>query len=397
MIQQPSQPVPVNALSQPVPFLDLQRAHAELRQELDSAWRQLVDGGGFIGGPPVADFEAEWAAYCGTRFAVGVSDGTAAIELALAALGIGLGDEVIVPGNTFIATVEAVVKVGATPIMVDVEPSTLLLAPAAVEAAIGPRTVAVIAVHLYGQPCDMDALNALCTRHGLALIEDAAQAHGASWRGRRAGSLGTIGCFSFYPGKNLGAFGDAGAVVTDDERIAEAIRSRANHGRPTGAAERCAVLDGNHRLDALQAAVLRIKLRHLDRWNRVRAEIVERYTQVLAGSGAVFPAIRTEATSSHHLAVVLVPERDAVKQRLAAAGIMTGIHYAIPCHQQTACAHLFAAASTIPSLPIVEAAAGRVLSLPLFPHMQPAEVKRVSDALAAILATTASMAREDAA
>jgi len=380
-----------------VPFLDLDRLHAELRPELDAAWRRLVDTSGFIGGAAVERFEADWAAYCGTRHAVGVSDGTAAIELALAALGIGPGDEVIVPGNTFIATVEAVAKVGATPVMVDVEPTTLLLAPAAVAAAVGPRTAAVIAVHLYGQPCDMEALGAVCGRHGLALVEDAAQAHGATWRGRRAGSLGSIGCFSFYPGKNLGAFGDAGAVVTDDARLADEIRSRANHGRPAGAAERCVVLDGNHRLDALQAAVLGIKLPHLDRWNGARAGVAQRYAQALGGSGAVFPAVRAEATSSHHLAVVLVPERDVVRQRLASAGIMTGIHYAIPCHQQTACAPLLAGAAELPSLPVVEAAAGRLLSLPLFPHMTPSEVARVIEALDAILATSGSVARKDAA
>lgn len=389
---QPAVPATSDArMTEPVPFLDLNRAHAELRGELDAAWQALVDVSSFIGGPPVERFETAWAAYCGTRHAVGVSDGTAAIELALAALGIGRGDEVILPGNTFIATVEAVVKVGARPVLVDVDPDTLLLDPAGAAAAITPRTAAIIGVHLYGQPCDMDALGALAARHGLALVEDAAQAHGATWRGRRAGSLGTIACFSFYPGKNLGAFGDAGAVVTDDERLAEAIRSRANHGRPRDAAERCVVLDGNHRLDALQAAMLSVKLPHLDRWNRARGDIVARYREALADTGAVMPTIRPAASSSHHLAVVLVPERDAVKRRLAAAGIMTGIHYAIPCHQQTACAGLYAG-SEVPVLPVVEAAAGRLLSLPLFPQLTAGEVQRVIDALVATLATTEPLA-----
>jgi len=370
-----------------VPFLDLARMHAELRPELDAAWHHAVATSGFIGGAAVERFESDWAAYCGTRHSVGVSDGTAALELALVALGIGPGDEVIVPANTFIATVEAVAKVGATTVFADVEPATLLLDPAAAAAAIGPRTRAIVAVHLYGQPCDMDALGALAERHGLALIEDAAQAHGATWRGRKAGSLGTIGCFSFYPGKNLGAFGDAGAVTTDDWALAAEIRSRANHGRPPAAAERCDVLDGNHRLDALQAAVLGIKLRHLDRWNAARSSVVQRYTDALAGTGVCFPSVRDGATSSHHLAIALVPDRDEVRRRLAAAGIATGIHYAIPCHRQPACAALVAAAREQPHVPVVDATAGRLLSLPLFPQLTEAEVQRVIDALAAILAT----------
>ena len=370
-----------------VPFLDLGRAHTELRPELDAAWHQAVATSGFIGGAAVERFEADWAAYCGTRHSVGVSDGTAALELALAALGIGPGDEVIVPANTFIATVEAVAKVGATPVFVDVQPATLLLDPAAAAAAVGSRTRAIIAVHLYGQPCDMDALAALAGRHGLALIEDAAQAHGATWRGRRAGSLGTIGCFSFYPGKNLGAFGDAGAVTTDDWGLAAAIRSRANHGRPPAAAERCDVLDGNHRLDALQAAVLAVKLRHLDRWNAARASVVQRYTSALAETGVTFTRSRDEASSCHHLAIALVPVRDEVRRRLAAAGVATGIHYAIPCHRQPACAALVRDAREEPYVPVVDATAGRLLSLPLFPQLTEAEVQRVIDAVVAIIAT----------
>ena len=377
-----------------VPFLDLGRMHAELRPEFDAAWHAAVDSCGFIGGAAVERFEADWAAFCGSRHCVGVSDGTAALELALAALGIGRGDEVIVPANTFIATVEAVVKVGAVPVFADVQPTTLLLDPAAAAAAIGHRTRAIVAVHLYGQPCDMDALGNLADRHGLALIEDAAQAHGATWRGRRAGSLATIGCFSFYPGKNLGAFGDAGAVTTDDAALAAAIRSRANHGRPPAAAERCDVLDGNHRLDALQAAILTIKLRHLERWNAARAAIMQRYVEGLAGSGVGFTDVREEATSSHHLAVALVPDRDEVRRRLAAAGIATGIHYAIPCHRQPACAALVADAREQPHVPVVDATAGRLLSLPLFSQLTEVEVQRVIDALVAILATTGAASAE---
>jgi dTDP-4-amino-4,6-dideoxygalactose transaminase len=380
-----------------VPFLDLARLHAELRAELDDAWHRAVDSSGFIGGAAVERFETDWAAYCGTRHCVGVSDGTAAIELALAALRIGVGDEVIVPANTFIATVEAVTKVGAVPVFVDVDPATLLLDPNAAAAAIGPRTRAIIAVHLYGQPCDMDVLQALADRHGLELIEDAAQAHGATWRGRRAGSLGRVGCFSFYPGKNLGAFGDAGAVTTDDPAIAQEIRSRANHGRPLGIAERCDVLDGNHRLDALQAAILAVKLRHLDRWNAARAAVMQRYVAELGPAALLFPTIRAEATSSCHLAIALVPDRDEVRRRLAAAGIATGIHYAIPCHRQPACAELVARARQAPQVPVVDATADRLLSLPLFPQLTSEEVQRVIDAVTAILATTDPAIRDQAA
>lgn len=368
-------------MTDPVPFLDLNRPHAEQRDAFDAVWRQVVDGSGFIGGPLVERFEADWAAYCGTSHCVGLSDGTAALELAMAGLGIGAGDEVIVPANTFVATVEAVAKIGATPVLADVDPATLLLTAETASARITPRTAAIIAVHLYGQPCDMDALGALAAARGLALIEDAAQAHGATWRGRKAGSLGAVGCFSFYPGKNLGAFGDAGAVVTDDAALAERIRERANHGRPRDSAARCVVLDGNHRLDALQAGVLGVKLARLDDWNAARRATVARYTAALAGSSAVFPTIHPDALSSHHLAVVLVPARDEVRRLLGAAGIATGVHYPIPCHKQEACAHL-----TTPPLPVVEAVAERLLSLPLFPQLTLDEERRVTEALAGILA-----------
>ena len=267
----------------------------------------MVDGSAFIGGEAVDRFEAEWAAYCGTRHCVGLSDGTAALELALAALGIGPGDEVIVPANTFIATVEAVAAVGAVPVMIDVDPATLLMTGEAVRAACTPRTAAVIAVHLYGQPVDMDAIRAVAGPAGIAVIEDAAQAHGATWRGARAGSLGHVGCFSFYPGKNLGAFGDAGGVVTDDAELAQRIRCLANHGRPRGAAEQHVLMGQNHRLDGLQAAILSVKLRRLDAWNAARRRLARLYGEALQGLPVEPVSIRPEAVSSHHLAVVQVP------------------------------------------------------------------------------------------
>jgi dTDP-4-amino-4,6-dideoxygalactose transaminase len=363
-----------------ISFLDLGAMHAELRPELDLVWQRVVDGSAFIGGEAVDRFEAEWAAYCGTRHCVGLSDGTAALELALAALGVGPGDEVIVPANTFIATVEAVAAVGAVPVMIDVDPATLLMTGEAVRAACTPRTAAVIAVHLDGQPVDMDAIRAVAEPAGIAVIEDAAQAHGATWRGARAGSLGHVGCFSFYPGKNLGAFGDAGGVVTDDAELAQRIRCLANHGRPRGAAERHVLMGQNHRLDGLQAAILSVKLRRLDAWNAARRRLARNYGEALQGLPVEPVSIRPEAVSSHHLAVVQVPQRDELRRLLAAEGIATGVHYAIPCHLQPACSTY-----ATPPLPVVERAAGRLLSLPMHPHLGDRDVGRVASALARAL------------
>jgi len=364
----------------PVPFMDLARLHAPLEAELVRAWRTVMAESAFIGGAHVERFEAEWAAYCGTAHAVGVSDGTAAIELALAGLGIGAGDEVIVPANTFIATVEAVVRTGARPVLIDVDPATLLMTAKGVAEAISPATAAVIAVHLYGQPVNMDAIGALARARGLALIEDAAQAHGASWRGRKAGALGDVGCFSFYPGKNLGAFGDAGAVTTNDAALAERIRCRANHGRIAEAPGQHAVLDGNHRLDGLQAAILSVKLGHLDRWNEERRRIARAYAEGLAGLPLRLPEIHPDASSCHHLAVLELGEREAVRRGLAEKGVASGVHYPIPCHLQPACA-----AFPTPPLPAVERAADRLLSLPLFPGMDEAEIGHVLGAMRALL------------
>jgi dTDP-4-amino-4,6-dideoxygalactose transaminase len=369
-----------------IPFLDLQAMHAEVRDELEAAWRSIADTGRFIGGEAVERFEDEWAAYCGTAHAVGLANGTAALELSLMALGIGPGDEVIVPANTFIATASAVAAVGARPVFIDVDPGTLLMTAELVAAALGPRTRAVIAVHLYGQPVDMDALNAVAAEAGIVVLEDAAQAHGAAWRGRRAGSLGTVGCFSFYPGKNLGAFGDAGAVVTDDAVLAERIRSLANHGRAPNDPHLHQYRGGNHRLDALHAAILRAKLPRLDPWNASRRRIMARYAERLADAPVAVPEVAAGAVSSHHLAVVRVAERDRVRRHLAQLGIATGIHYPIPCHRQPAFAQAAQAA-----LPVVEAAAAEILSLPLYPHLADADIDRVVEALIDALADCPSL------
>jgi dTDP-4-amino-4,6-dideoxygalactose transaminase len=365
-----------------IPFLDLSPMHAELEAELDEAWRRVSRSGKFIGGELVDHFEDQWAAYCGTAHCVGLASGTAALQLGLSALDIGSEDEVIVPASTFFGTAEAVLAVGAKPVFIDVDPSTLLMTAAAVEDAITPRTAAVVAVHLYGQPVDMDAVGKVASAAGLALIEDAAQAHGSTWRGRRAGSLSHVGCFSFYPGKNLGAFGDAGAVVTNDRALAERIRSLSNHGRTRDDHCRHERLGGTHRLDALQAAVLSAKLGRLDAWNDGRRRVAAWYKPLLRELAVEPVHMAARARSNWHLAVIQSPHRDHIRQRLHAEGIATAIHYPIACHRQPALDSL-----NPPSLPVAERAAGRVLSLPMSPHLTQAGVGRVAEAIGRALAT----------
>lgn len=363
-----------------IPLLDLDAMHAEIATELDEAWRQVSQSAQFIGGAFVERFEAEWARYCHADHCVGVASGTAALELALAGLGIGRGDEVIVPANTFVATATAVVAVGATPVFIDVDPRTLLMTAAGVEAALTPRTAAVIPVHLYGQPVDMDAINRVASAAGIVVIEDAAQAHGATWQGKPVGTLGRIGCFSFYPGKNLGAFGDAGAVVTQDHALAERIRSIGNYGR-RGSRYRHEEVGTNSRLDGLQAAILSVKLTRLDAWTEGRRRAAAAYEVALAGLPVRMVQNAPGAFSTYHLAVIRTAQRDELQRRLASAGISTGIHYPIPCHLQPAFA-----ARDVPSLPVAERAAEQVLSLPMYPHLGDAEIGRVAEALDRALA-----------
>ncbi|NEK59061.1 DegT/DnrJ/EryC1/StrS family aminotransferase [Geodermatophilus sabuli] len=355
----------------PIPFLDLAGVTESLRDELDLAWKSVVAHGGFIGGPEVGEFEEQFADYCGTRHCVGVANGTDALELILAGLGVGPGDEVVVPANTFVATAEAVCATGARPRFVDVLPDTLEVDPDAVAAAIGPRTVAVMAVHLFGQMADVGRLAPLAARHGLALVEDAAQAHGARFGGRRAGSVGVAAAFSFYPGKNLGALGDAGAVVTDDPDLSARIRQLANHGRGGGGHHLHQVPGRNSRLDTLQAAVLSAKLLHLDRHNRHRSALMDRYLHHLPLDHRPLAQHRL-AESVHHLAVVQVPDREATTRALDAAGIGWGIHYPVPCHLQPALAG-FADGP----LPVAEHAARHILSLPMSPTMTADQVDTV--------------------
>lgn len=363
-------------MSMNVPFLDLAAMTNEVRGPIEQGWKQLLENSRFIGGDAVEQFESEWAAYCETPHAIGLGNGTDAIQLTLMALGIGPGDEVIMPTNTFVATAEGIVLAGATPAFADVSPKTLQLTAGDVEAVMTNRTRAVIVVHLYGQMAEMGELLRLTSGAGIALIEDAAQAHGATWRGRRAGSIGRVGCFSFYPGKNLGAFGDAGAVVTADDDLAKRIRSLRDHGRIAGSHYSHELVGTNSRLDALQAVVLSAKLKRLDDWNRSRRAIAEHYRAEFA-VGPVRMIEETPGTHGvYHLAVVRVPDRDHVQQEVTRMGIQTGIHYPIPCHQQ---------APYVPyakgALPVAEAAAPELISLPMFPHMTTDQVSQVGEAV----------------
>src|SRR5215207_165777 len=362
-------------MSYEVPFTDLGAMTREVRTTVSEAWADLLDSSRFIGGEVCDQFEQSWAAYCGASYAVGVGNGTDALQLTLSALGIGVGDEVVVPTNTFVASAEAVVLAGATPRFADVSPRALLLTPETLEAAITRRTKAVVVVHLYGQMPDMDALCRVAERAGIAVIEDAAQAHGATWRGRRAGSLGRAGCFSFYPGKNLGAFGDAGAVVTSDAWLAERIRCLRDHGRVSGSHHRHAMVGTNSRLDALQAAVLTAKLAKLDAWTEARRAIAFRYREAF-GSGPVrLLEEAPEARGVYHLAVARVSDRERVQKQLGSMGVQTGIHYPTPCHRLDP----YRGFTTQP-LPVAEQAAREVLSLPMFPHMTNEQLARVCEA-----------------
>jgi dTDP-4-amino-4,6-dideoxygalactose transaminase len=363
-----------------VPFLDVAAMTREVLASVEPAWRRVLESSRFIGGEVIEEFEAAWAAYCQVPHAIGVANGTDAIQLTLSALGIGPGDEVVVPTNTFVATAEAVVLTGASPRFADVSADTLLLTPRLLEAAITRRTKAAIVVHLYGQMPDMDALRLVADKAGIALIEDAAQAHGATWLGRRAGSLGLAGCFSFYPGKNLGAFGDAGAVVTKDGGLARRIRVLRDHGRAIGSHYRHELVGMNSRLDALQAAVLTAKLARLDAWNEARRSIAGCYHAAFADGRARPVAELPGSRGVYHLAVLRVPDRARVQRQLAELGVQTGVHYPIACHKQEPYLRFASGA-----LPVAERSAEEVLSLPIFPHMTGEQVSHVCEAVHAVL------------
>ena len=355
-----------------VPFLDLSAATAELSEPLHQAMGRVVDSGWYILGHEVAQFEEAFARYCGVSHCVGVANGLQALELALRAWDIGEGDEVLVPSHTFIASWLAVSFCGATPVPVEVNSDTGLLDPARLEDAVTPRTRAVMPVHLYGQLCDMDAVGSFAARHGLKVLEDAAQAHGARREGFHAGHWGGAAAFSFYPGKNLGALGDGGAIVTDDHGLADHLRSLRNYGSTVRYHH---LFRGqNSRLDSIQAAALNVKLGHLDAWNERRRRIAERYDDAFGGLGLTTIRVIDRAASSRHLYVVRHSQRDALLGLLAERGVQALIHYPVACHLQPAYTDLGFGPG---SLPVAEALAAEVLSLPIGPHLADDEVAHV--------------------
>lgn len=371
-------------MSAQVPFLDLAAHHTDLLPDLDAIWHDVVAETAFIAGGRAEAFEQSWAEYCGATHAIGVANGTDSIELILRALGIGPGDEVIIPANTFIATAEAAVACGAIPVYVDVDPDTLLVTAENIAPAITPRTAAVIPVHLYGQPCQMDEIMTLAQSHGLAVLEDAAQAHGARWEGKRAGGIGTAASFSFYPGKNLGAFGDAGAVVTNDDELAARVRSLSNHGRADGEHVVHPLMGRNSRLDGLQAGVLKLKLDHLDGWNAARRSAHKKFMARLADIEGVTPVKEHPgAESVWHLNVVQVDHRDLVLKTMQDRGVDVRIHYPQPCHQHPSVIDQ-------PTLPVVEASTPRLLSLPMFPTITDEQIETVCATLEAVVADVAT-------
>ena len=365
-----------------VPFVDLKRQAVDLRAEFDAAIASVIERAAYTMGPELQQFEDAFAAFCGCSHAVGVSSGTDAVKLALLAAGVRPGDEVIVPANTFIATAEAVSHIGATPVFVDCLSGTGLMDPVGVGPAVTPRTTAVVPVHLYGQTVDMDALAEVASRHGLAIVEDACQAHGATYKGRPAGSLGVSAAFSFYPGKNLGALGDGGAVTTNDPDAAELVRLYRNHGQDDKYTHR--VIGYCDRLHNLQAALLLVKLPRLAGWNEARRNAARDYDSALAGThGLTVTRLGDGVEAVYHLYVVMVEDRDGVRQRLGERGVESGIHYPVPLHLQPAYDGLGYGAG---DFPVAERRAQRILSLPMFPEIDTAQRAHVVAALEQALA-----------
>lgn len=362
-----------------VPFLDLRASYLEVQAELDDAALRVLGSGQYIGGAEVEAFEAEFAEYLGVAHCVAVANGLEALQLGLLAAGVHAGAEVIVPAHTFVATWLAVTHCGAVPVPVDVDPMTCNLDPSAIEAAITHRTRAVVPVHLYGVPADLDAIAAVCAAHDVAMVEDAAQAHGALYRGRRIGGHGVAVCWSFYPGKNLGAFGDGGAITTDDPDVAARLRLLRNYGSPVRYVHEEAGF--NSRLDPIQAAFLRVKLSRLDSWNLRRQRIARRYLQELPSSAVGLPSVPSSAEPVWHLFCIRHPARDRFRQALEAMGIETLIHYPIPPHLQRAYAGMGLQRG---SYPVAERIAETVLSLPIGPAMTDAQVDAVVAAVAAL-------------
>ncbi|HDL53307.1 MAG TPA: DegT/DnrJ/EryC1/StrS family aminotransferase [Proteobacteria bacterium] len=364
-----------------VNFLDLKAQYETIKDEIADALQGVLDRTAFAGGPFVAKFEEEFAAYCGTRHAVGVGSGTEALWFALLAAGVGHGDEVITAPNTFIATAEAISFTGATPVFVDIDESTHNMDPNLIEGAITSKTKAIIPIHLFGQPADMDPIRIIAKKYGLFLLEDSCQAHGARYKGRRTGSLGDAGAFSFYPGKNLGAYGEAGAVTTDDDDLAAKMRMLRDHGQSKKYYH--GAVGWNGRMDGFQGAVLSVKLRYLDRWNNARKANADRYHAALnSHSGLLLPTEADYANHVYHLFAVRVENRDAFIDAMGRKEIYCGIHYPIPVHLQEAYSSLELGKG---SFPIAEKCASEYVSLPMFPELKPEEIEYTASAIREIL------------
>ena len=360
-----------------IPLVDLKANLASIRAEVDVAIRKVIDDTAFILGPAVEGFERDFAAYLGVKHAVGVQSGTAALQLILLGMGIGPGDEVITAPSSFFASAEAISLTGARPVFADVEPDTLNLDPAKLEAAIGPATRAIVPVHLYGQSADMKAIGAIAARRGIPVVEDACQAHGATFGEQKVGGIGFAGAFSFYPGKNLGAFGEGGAVTTNNDELAAKIRRLRDHGSPEK--YRHSMVGFNYRLEGIQGAVLGVKLKHLDRWNDARRRLAARYDQKLRGVGdLILPVDRKHGRHVYHLYAVRSPSRERIFARFAERNIARASHYPIPIHLQEAYAGLGLGKG---SFPVAEAAAAQTFSLPLYPELTEAQQDQVVEAV----------------
>jgi dTDP-4-amino-4,6-dideoxygalactose transaminase len=358
-----------------VPFVDLKAQYASIKPEVTAAMNEVLDAATFIMGPQVRSFEENFARYTGSRYCVGVESGTAALKVALEALGVGAGDEVILPANTYIASALGVSATGAVPILVDMDDSYLIDA-AAIDAAVTPRTKAIMPVHLYGQAVPMQPILDAARRHGLRVIEDASQAHGARWQSHPVGSIGDVGTFSFYPGKNLGCYGDGGAIVTNDGAVYERVKLLRDFGQQKKYEH--LIKGDNCRLDSIQAAVLDVKLRYIDQWNGRRRANAKRYDALLSAAGFPVPKRLADEAHVYHLYVTEVPDRASVQERLARRGVQTGIHYPIPIHLQPAYRDLELAKGRYPR---TESASERILSLPMFPELSDEQIQYVVESL----------------
>ena len=356
-----------------IPLVDLKAQYRALKPEIDQAIQRVLDNAQFILGPAVSSFEQDFAAFCHSTDAIGVNSGTSALHLALLAAGVRPGDEVITVPFTFVATVAAIEYAQARPVFVDIEPTYFTMDPAKIERAVTPRTKAIVPVHLYGQPADMDAIRDVADRHRLIVIEDACQSHGSEYKGRRCGSMGLLGCFSFYPGKNLGAYGEGGAIVTSDPALATKVRLLRSWGEEVRYEHKHRGF--NYRMDGVQGAVLGVKLKYLEAWTEARRSHAAEYTRRLTGTAASAPTERPASRHVYHQYVVRVPERDAWRAALTEAGVQTGVHYPIPVHLQPAYADLGYSSG---DFPIVEQAAAEVLSLPMFPEMTDQQIESIA-------------------